>query len=80
MTGVQTCALPIFEGDFDEYLESFAKATPPSSIQRARQMINYEAFEENLLPTNPKILRMRQHKAEIMRDKHERIKLLGGVN
>lgn len=66
--------------DFDEFLETFSKATPPSSIQRARQLINYEAFEENLLPTNEKILKLRLRKAEIMRDKHERIKLLGGVN
>jgi DUF438 domain-containing protein len=64
---------------FESLLEDFAKATPPSSIQRARQIINYEAPEENLLPTNPKILELRRRKAEIMRDKHERMKRLGGV-
>lgn len=67
-------------GDFDDFIEEFANATPPSSIQRARQMINYEAPEENLLPTNPRILKLRQKKAEIMRDKHERMKRLGGVS
>lgn len=67
-------------GDFEDFENAFANATPPSSIQRARQIINYEAFEENLLPTNEKILKLRLHKAEIMRDKHERMKLLGGVN
>jgi hypothetical protein len=68
-----------FEGDFEDFTDSFAKATPPSSIQRARQMINYEAPDENLLPTNPRIKKLREKKAQIMRDKHERIKLLGRV-
>lgn len=63
--------------DFDNFLEDFAKATPPSSIQRARQTINYEAPEENLLPTEEAVLAQRMAKAEVMRSKHERIRLLG---
>lgn len=65
--------------DFEGFIDTFAKATPPSSIQRARQIINYEAPTDNFLPTNDKILKIRRDMAETMRNKHERIKKLGGV-
>lgn len=68
-----------FDGDMDEFLDGFKTATPPSSIQRARQMVNYEAIEDNFLPTDEKILKDRLHKAQVMKDKHERIRLLGDV-
>lgn len=68
-----------FSGDFDSFLETFRRATPSASIQRARQIINYEDYHENLLPTDEGILKHRLKKAELMRNKHERMKLLGGA-
>lgn len=65
---------------FDSFIDTFANATPPSSIQRARQMVNYECDYDNFLPTDEKVLRLRQHKAEVMRTKHGRIEMLGDVN
>jgi hypothetical protein len=65
---------------FDSFVETFAKATPPSSLQRSRQLINYECAEETYLPTDEKILKQRIEKAEVMRSKHGRMKLLGDVN
>lgn len=65
---------------FDTFVDTFSIATPPSSIQRARQIVNYEAVEGNFLPTDEKILKQRQHKAEVMRTKHGRMNMLGEVN
>jgi hypothetical protein len=69
-----------FEGDFDSFMEGFKYATPPSSLQRVRQLINYEAIEDNYLPTNEKVRKLRTEKAEVMRTKHGRMMLLGDVN
>jgi hypothetical protein len=67
-----------FEEGYESFVESYKNATPPSSIQRARQMINYEAPDKNYLPTDPRILKMRQEKSNIMSDKYGRMKMLGG--
>lgn len=68
-----------FDGNFKDYINSFKFATPPSSIQRARQMINYEAESENFLPNDPAVLKRRKEMQAVMTEKHGRMNRLGSV-
>lgn len=49
------------DGDADDFVETFKHATPPSSIQRARQRLQYEGKEpQKYLPTDETILKYRK--------------------
>lgn len=64
-----------FENGFGGFIDSFATATPPSGIQRVRQMINYDDIaDENYLPTDPAILAYRKKMAQDLRVEHAKRK------
>jgi hypothetical protein len=52
------------EGNADEFVETFRNsATPPSSIQRQRQILQYESDEmSKYQPTNPNVYMNRKKK------------------
>ena len=58
-----------FDGNVDDFVETFQKATPPSSIQRQRQSLQYENEDmKKYQPTDPSVLIYRKKKELIVQD------------
>jgi hypothetical protein len=60
---------------FDTVLDQMRFCTPPSAIQRVRQILQHEMGE--FTATDVKVKTFRERKEQVMRLKHERMKELG---
>ncbi|AKQ08620.1 hypothetical protein [Bacillus phage vB_BceS-M2] len=62
---------------FDTFLKTFNKSTPSSSIQRARQILQYEDKDKEKYRAKPEVEIGRKRAAQMMQDEAERENLLG---
>lgn len=61
--------------DFDSLLGQMRTSTPPSAIQRCRQILQHEAGEYQA--TDTRIKSLRERKEQVMRSKHQRMREYG---